>query len=306
MTRPQNDVSSPRLAAERNGAWGSDLSAADLSALRSVGFEPAGLVLGVSVNMVGYQPTPYWASGRGSGLGLPKWKFSGHVQTFDCSHGKSTGATWHGYGRNWQLTTHEEAVDKAYASAFARLQRQAEQLGGHGVVGARTNVVWQSPPRGRRGANASRVVEFSMIGTAVRRPGAAPLQRPFTCHLSGVEFVKLLVAGWVPSTLAVGVGMVRSDGGCGSFRGLSAKANWDVPQYAAAIDRARAIAVRRLAAGANATGDGILGVSADINFGDVPGAESSKLASVLLVGTAVRRMPGRRPRQMPDLGLRLT
>ena len=49
-------------------------------------------------------------------------------------------------------------------------------------------------------------LEFTAIGTAVRGPGAAPGRRePFTCDLSGQDFAKLIMTGWVPAGLALGI-----------------------------------------------------------------------------------------------------
>jgi uncharacterized protein YbjQ (UPF0145 family) len=48
--------------------------------------------------------------------------------------------------------------------------------------------------------------QFIVIGTAVRAPGAAhgpPV--PFTSDVSGQDFAKLIMAGWVPVGLALGV-----------------------------------------------------------------------------------------------------
>lgn len=49
-------------------------------------------------------------------------------------------------------------------------------------------------------------LEFTALGTAVRAPDAAHGQRtPFTSDVSGQDFAKLIMAGWVPAGLALGV-----------------------------------------------------------------------------------------------------
>jgi hypothetical protein len=48
-------------------------------------------------------------------------------------------------------------------------------------------------------------VEFKVIGTAVRAGGCPPPARPFTAELSGPDFAKLLVTGWVPAGIALGI-----------------------------------------------------------------------------------------------------
>jgi uncharacterized protein YbjQ (UPF0145 family) len=73
---------------------------------------------------------------------------------------------------------------------------ECAQLGGHGVVGVRLSL--GSFPLGG--------LEFTAIGTAVRGPGSAPGRRePFTCDLSGQDFAKLIMTGWVPAGLALGI-----------------------------------------------------------------------------------------------------
>src|SRR5258708_12724010 len=48
-------------------------------------------------------------------------------------------------------------------------------------------------------------LEFKAIGTAVRAPGGVPLKQPFTSGLSGQDFAKLVMAGWAPAGLALGI-----------------------------------------------------------------------------------------------------
>jgi hypothetical protein len=49
------------------------------------------------------------------------------------------------------------------------------------------------------------VVEFKVLGTAVRAEGCPPLARPFACDLSGQDFARLVMAGWVPAGIALGI-----------------------------------------------------------------------------------------------------
>ena len=48
-------------------------------------------------------------------------------------------------------------------------------------------------------------LEFKAIGTAVRAPGGVRLRQPFTSDLSGQDFAKLIMAGWVPAGLVLGI-----------------------------------------------------------------------------------------------------
>jgi hypothetical protein len=72
------------------------------------------------------------------------------------------------------------------------------RLGGHGVVGVRLS----------QGALPTVLggLEITVIGTAVRAPGAASAPPPpFTCTLSGQDFAKLITTGWVPVGIAQGI-----------------------------------------------------------------------------------------------------
>jgi uncharacterized protein YbjQ (UPF0145 family) len=48
--------------------------------------------------------------------------------------------------------------------------------------------------------------QFTALGTAVRAPGTAQGQPvPFTAEVSGQDFAKLIMAGWVPAGLVLGI-----------------------------------------------------------------------------------------------------
>jgi uncharacterized protein YbjQ (UPF0145 family) len=89
-----------------------------------------------------------------------------------------------------------EATYQAREVAVGRMSAECAQLGGHGVVGVRLSL----------GSFLLGGLEFTAIGTAVRAIGAAfaPLA-PFTSDLSGQDFAKLIMAGWVPTGLALGI-----------------------------------------------------------------------------------------------------
>ena len=78
---------------------------------------------------------------------------------------------------------------QARRQAIARMTAECEELGGHGVVGVLLTI----------GSFPAGGLEFKAIGTAVRAPGGVPLKRPFTSDLSGQDFAKLIMAGWVPA-----------------------------------------------------------------------------------------------------------
>jgi uncharacterized protein YbjQ (UPF0145 family) len=82
---------------------------------------------------------------------------------------------------------------------------ECAELGGHGVVGVRLTI----------GAFPAGGLEFKAIGTAIRAPGVAEVSKwpsrgghrkqPFTSDLSGQDFAKLIMKGWVPAGLVLGI-----------------------------------------------------------------------------------------------------
>ena len=118
------------------------------------------------------------------------------------------------------------AMDQARRTAVERMTAQCVQLGGDGVVGLRVS----------RGSFLLGGQEFTALGTAVRARGAEGVgargardggaqdsgahdrraheardggagegSAPFTSDLSGQDFAKLIMAGWVPVGVVLGV-----------------------------------------------------------------------------------------------------
>ena len=94
---------------------------------------------------------------------------------------------------------------EARHKALDRMTAECEELGGHGVVGVRLTI----------GGFPAGGLEFKAIGTAIRAPGVPPVsawasrggrqKRPFTSDLSGQDFTKLIMKGWAPAGLALGI-----------------------------------------------------------------------------------------------------
>jgi uncharacterized protein YbjQ (UPF0145 family) len=165
----------------RSGTWGSALSTAEFAAIRSVGFEPAGQVLGAAVYNIGFTGG-YNCPGAWSGFG-------GYAQAYR-SVTQVSGQG--GYASFGPLT---QAMYAARHQAIDRMLAECAELGGHGIVGVSLTI----------GSFPAGGLEFKAIGTAVRAPGAAPLGRPFSSDLSGQDFAKVIRAGWVPAGLALGI-----------------------------------------------------------------------------------------------------
>ncbi|MGW4809649.1 heavy metal-binding domain-containing protein [Kitasatospora sp. NPDC004272] len=184
-------VAAARIARERaDGTWSSALSVGEFAAVRSVGFEPVGQVMGSAVYRVG-RSGRYWgyhACGyRGTG-----W-FSG---------GKPAAVALSGEGAPSAALV--KVLDDARRAALGRMTAECAALGGDGVVAAQLTVApFPAAPH---------CLEFKVIGTAVRAAGGVRPHHPFTSHLDGAGFAKLLTAGWVPVGLLVGMSVgVRHD-----------------------------------------------------------------------------------------------
>ena len=165
----------------RSGTWGSALSADEFTAIRTVGFEPVGQVLGAAVYNIGYA----------GGYGCPgAWAgYGGYVTPYQSVTAVSSGGSGGSFGPMVQT------LYQARHKAIERMSAECAELGGHGVVGVLLTI----------GSFPAGGLEFKAIGTAVRAPGAVPLKRPFTSDLSGQDFAKLIMAGWVPAGLALGI-----------------------------------------------------------------------------------------------------
>src|SRR5262244_1124630 len=175
----------------RSGTWGSSLSTGEFAAIRSTGFEPVGQVLGAAVYNVGYTggfacPGAWGGFGR---FGAP-------------SVGVTTVSGDGDFGSFGPMVA---TLYEARRAAITRMSTECTELGGHGVVGVRLTI----------GAFPAGGLEFKAIGTAVRAPGVGPVstwphrgshpKRPFTSDLSGQDFAKLIMKGWVPAGLALGI-----------------------------------------------------------------------------------------------------
>ena len=165
----------------RSGTWGSALSADEFTASWTVGFEPVGQVLGAAVYNIGYA----------GGYGCPgAWAgYGGYVTPYQSVTSVSSGGSVGSFGPMVQT------LYQARHKAIERMTAECAELGGHGVVGVLLTI----------GSFPAGGLEFKAIGTAVRAPGAVPLKRPFTSDLSGQDFAKLIMAGWVPAGLALGI-----------------------------------------------------------------------------------------------------
>jgi uncharacterized protein YbjQ (UPF0145 family) len=206
-----------------SGTWGSALTADEFAVIRSVGFEPVGQVFGVAV----------YAAGDARGYSCPgaRGPAGGRMPA-----GSATQVS--GRGDPGSFGPLVQAMYQARHTALERMTAECAALGGHGVVGVRL----------AQGSFRLGGLEFTAIGTAVRAPGAAPGPRaPFTSDVSGQEFAKLIMAGWVPAGLALGI----SIGSRHDDRAIARQARWgsgnvEVAGWTELVNESRRDAERRL------------------------------------------------------------
>ena len=166
--------------AGRGAAWGSVLPADGFAAIKSVGFEPVGQVFGAAV-----YPLAFTAAVSCPGTATPSLV---------------SGASARVTGVPGPAARIAQALYDGRRTAIDRMAGDCSELGGHGIVGASLQVT-QTPGD----SFTAGTVAFTVIGTAVRADGCPPLPRPFTTELSGQDFAKLLMGGWVPAGIALGI-----------------------------------------------------------------------------------------------------
>jgi len=261
-----------RLAEIRaSGTWGSALSSDEFAAIRSAGFEAAGQVLGAAVYNLGYTGG-YTYPGGWTGYGPGGYNAA---QTT-----LSSGRRFYGSFAPFVQTLYE-----ARRTAIARMVAECTVLGGHGVVGVRLTI----------GGFPAGGLEFKAIGTAVRAPGAPPLSHPFTSDLSGQDFAKLIMKGWAPAGLVLGISVAaRHDDWRTRAQTRWGAGNTEVAGYTALVNDARHDArqelhkdVKRL----GAEGVVIAGMDLRVSERECPVQEGGRdhIVEATNIGTAIVR-----------------
>jgi uncharacterized protein YbjQ (UPF0145 family) len=277
-----------RLAKIRgSGTWGSALSTDEFAAIRSVGFEPVGQVLGAAVYNIGFTGG-FNCPGAWSGYGAFAQPFRSVTQV----SGRG------GMGSFGPLT---QTMYEARHKAIDRMSAECTALGGHGVVGV-SLVIGAFPAGG---------LEFKAIGTAVRAQGAiatAP-KRPFTSDLSGQEFAKLITAGWVPAGLALGISVgARHDDWLTVGQTRWGAGNAEVTGYTELVNDARHDARLQLEKDVRALGaEGVVVSRMDLRVHEreCPMQEHGKdhIVEVTVVGTATARFASQEASRTPSLAI---
>ena len=261
--------------AARRAPWGSVLSVAEFAAVRSVGFEPVGQAFGAAV-----YPLSATAAVSCPGTATPS---------------RAAGASARVAGWAGPAARLAQALCDGYRTAIDRMAGECSDLGGHGIVGASLQVT-ETPGDSFTAAT----VEFKVIGTAVRGRGCPRLARPFTAGLSGPDFAKLLMDGWVPAGIALGISVAGlHDTLVTTSSGPWGTGNAEVPAYTDLIGCARHDARSRLeetVRGLGAEGVVVSSMTLDVRSGECHAHRigADHFAQAVITGTAVARFAGRR------------
>ena len=109
----------------RSGTWGSSLTSDEFAAIRSVGFEPVGQVLGAAVYNIGYT--------GGYNCPAPGDRGATATPARTVTQVSSKG----GFGSFAPLV---QAMYAARHKAIDRMTTECSELGGHGVVGVQLTI----------------------------------------------------------------------------------------------------------------------------------------------------------------------
>jgi uncharacterized protein YbjQ (UPF0145 family) len=273
----------------RGGTWDSVLSAGDVAAIRSVGFEPVGQVSGAAVYLSASWPVscPGTAARH-----LPRdpWPEAP----------PSSPAPVPGRGAPGPAARIARALYDGRRTAINRMTGECADLGGHGIVGAALQV--SEIPADSFTAGA---VEFKVIGTAVRASGWPPLARPFATDLSGPDFARLVMAGWVPAGIALGISVsALHDYKLTTSSSSWATGNAEVPAYTDLMLRVRRDARWRLEQEVRGLGaDGIVGCAMALRLRSDACRKrrdgTDRFAEGVITGTAVARFASPREMALP-------
>ena len=275
-----------------SGTWGSALSTAEFAAIRSVGFVPAGQAFGAAVfsfsNAGPYDcPTYYGVSDRPSARLDPRSRTRPKtVHTV----GPRTASTASSFG---PLVL---ALYQARQTAIDRMVAECVALGGHGVVGVRLDV----EPFLAGG------VEFKALGTAIKAPGGPGLRRPFTCERSGQDFAKLMLAGWAPVAIVMGIsiGVRHVDDWMAFQASAAARGNAEVGGHTELANQTRRDATEQLRFDTRKRhGSCVVTRDMELRFeefecGGKKGAKD-QMAEATIVGTAITRFGRNQDRSAP-------
>ncbi|WP_410609919.1 heavy metal-binding domain-containing protein [Amycolatopsis sp. lyj-109] len=165
-----------------------------------------------------------------------------------------------------------------YQTALDRLVEEATAIGAHGVLGIDFTI---TSPDGL-------VQEFVALGTAVRATAGPRPRRPFTTGLPGQDVAKLMLAGWVPVRVAVGISGRAFTDRWGRPMVNEWVGNIEVPmatELATAVRTAARAEFTREIGDCGADG----GIVSDLKFDLWPVHDVAVAAMATVIGTAITR-----------------
>ena len=239
----------------------SDLSVSAFLLARDVGCEPIAQVMGSSIFHVGQ---------------IPDYK-----------------------GKTSEITVISDAHRESRRAALSRLFQEAQLVGADAVIGVqlRDRMITMGS-RGKGGDDGGEVLEFTVVGTAVRAPWIThPPNHPIITDLSGQDLWALAQDGFEPCGFLFEfcryhVWHVTSDVNFGCV---------ELGQASNAVDNARRIAAEKLQDQARSCGaEFVIGSDITVEVREVPcGYGGCKLddldVDVSWFGTGVRRIPNAPP-----------
>ncbi len=185
-----------------------------------------------------------------------------------------------------------QTMEQARRTAVSRMAAECAELGGHGVVGVRLS----------RGSFPLGGAQFTALGTAVRAVSTAHGQSaPFTCEVSGQDFAKLIMAGWVPAGLVLGISIgSRHDDRQTARQARWGSGNTEVAAWTELVSQSRRDARHQLESDIKRLGaEGVVIATMDMRVRerDCPDAVGRRdhIVEITLIGTAVARFS--HPRQ---------
>ena len=274
-------VAAARMAElQSSGTWGSALTADEFAAIRSAGFEPVGQVFGAAVYTAGSVGFSCPGARASASEGLPP----------------EPATQVSGEGDAGSFGPLVQAMYAARHAAIDRMTAECAELGGNGVVGVRLS----------RGSFPLGGTEFRAIGTAVRVPGPSPgPPEPFTSDLSGQDFAKLILAGWAPAGLVLGISIgARHDDWMTVSQTRWGSGNTEVHGYTELVNHTRhdaRVQLERDVARHGADGVVLQDMSIRVGEHECPMQEGRRdhVVEAMIVGTAIAHFGRRRHPDLP-------
>jgi uncharacterized protein YbjQ (UPF0145 family) len=246
-----------------------------MAALQRVGLQPVGEVMGCVVEHIGWQG---YGCGMYSGFGG-----GGGFGGYGYSPTQVSGGGF-GYGG---YEPYVQAIRFGYEQSLNRLLLEASALGADGIVGIR----WTQQRLDDAGNR-----EFVALGTAVRASSATRPARLFSTDLSGEDVTKMLLAGWVPTGLALGISVaIRHDDYYTRAQASAwSSSNQEVTGYTELVSQVRSAARQEFQrSAARRGGDAAIVSGMTLNVWEIEPSDNHRdhIAEAAVFGTSIAAFP---------------